>query len=261
MATTLNRTQPEGPSDQSSHQPQTVFPASGLPSESDTHFDAFHPQVPDDFELPSDGPMELDFSSESHVEYYPGASDIYPGGKTFMQDFFSDEHGSLRRDNLFYPFASREDWQLASWLLRSGLSMAGIDTFLKLDLVSNLHARSRVIYNSMLRTRQIKTLPISFRSARRLRERAEMLPSGPLWRSLSVSPTVPTKRVVNLYYRDPIDCIQALLSHPAFEQHISFVPRKVWSTAARLVRVYDEWLSGEHAWELQVGSSTYLYLP
>lgn len=81
-----------------------------------------------------------------------------------------------------------------------------------------------------------------------------MLPSGPPWKSLPIRPTVPTKRAVSLYYRDPVECLQALLSHPLFERHISFVPRKVWSTAARLVRVYDEWLSGDHAWELQVST-------
>jgi hypothetical protein len=60
------------------------------------------------------------------------------------------------------------------------------------------------------------------------------------------------KRAMSLYYRDPIECLQALLSHPLFEGHISFISRKVWSTAARSVRIYEDWLSGNHAWELQV---------
>lgn len=79
-----------------------------------------------------------------------------------------------------------------------------------------------------------------------------MLPSGPRWKSLPLRPSVPTKHQVTLYYRDPIECLQALLSHPLFEHRISFVPRKVWSTAGRAVRVYEDWLSGNHAWELQV---------
>jgi len=28
--------------------------------------------------------------------------------------------------NLYYPFASKQDWEMASWLLRSGLSMAAV---------------------------------------------------------------------------------------------------------------------------------------
>lgn len=70
------------------------------------------------------------------LENFPGASLSYPGGKTFMDEFFADQHGALRNDNLFYPFASQQDWQIASWLLRSRLSMAAIDAFLALDLVS-----------------------------------------------------------------------------------------------------------------------------
>ena len=29
----------------------------------------------------------------------------------------------------------------------------------------------------------------------------------------------------------------------------------MWFTAARLLRIYDEWLTGEHAWNLQVSSN------
>ena len=77
-----------------------------------------------------------DTTSPGNVEYFPGASQSYPGGKTFMDQFFADKHGELRKENLFYLFASQEDWQMASWLLHSRLSMAVIDSFLSLDLVS-----------------------------------------------------------------------------------------------------------------------------
>ena len=60
------------------------------------------------------------------------------------------------------------------------------------------------------------------------------------------------KQPVTLFYQDAIDCIQSLLSHPFFECHISFILCKVWSTAARVMRVYNKWLTRDHAWELQV---------
>ena len=75
-------------------------------------------------------------TSPENVENFPGASQSYPGSKTFMDQFFSDKHSELCKENLFYPFTSQEDWQVASWLLRSRLSMAAIDSFLSLDLVS-----------------------------------------------------------------------------------------------------------------------------
>jgi hypothetical protein len=74
--------------------------------------------------------------SEYFVEAYPNASQVYGRGKTFMDVFDADVCAENRRDNLYYPFASRQEWQMASFLLRSSLSMAAIDEFLSIDLVS-----------------------------------------------------------------------------------------------------------------------------
>ena len=53
-----------------------------------------------------------------------------------MDEFDRDDHATMREENLYYPWASRQEWELASFLLRSSLSMAAIDQFLSLDLVS-----------------------------------------------------------------------------------------------------------------------------
>ena len=57
-------------------------------------------------------------------------------GTTFMDNFNADCHRDQRKSNTFYPFSSRDDWELASWLYNSGISMAEIDRFLSLALVS-----------------------------------------------------------------------------------------------------------------------------
>lgn len=102
-----------------------------------------------------DGPMEfgvedrdlLDCSMEGFdeggkaarvVELFDGAAETYGAGTTFMDDFDQDQYAQQRSHNLYYPFASREEWELASFLLRSNLSMASIDKFLSLALVSLL---------------------------------------------------------------------------------------------------------------------------
>ena len=71
------------------------------------------------------------------VERYPGASRTYSAGKTFMDRFDSDEHADKQATNLYYPFASRDKWDVGSFLLRSGLLMVLIDQFLKLLMVSS----------------------------------------------------------------------------------------------------------------------------
>ena len=68
-------------------------------------------------------------------EYFPGAAWIHSTRPTFMDNFNADQYSSLRNANFYYPFASRQEWELALWLLRSGLSMNAIDRFLKLLMV------------------------------------------------------------------------------------------------------------------------------
>jgi hypothetical protein len=46
-----------------------------------------------------------------------------------------DRFTEMRKGHLYYPFASRDEWELASFLLRSSLSMAAVDRLLKLKLV------------------------------------------------------------------------------------------------------------------------------
>ena len=68
-------------------------------------------------------------------EVFEGASKTYGKGTTFMEQFDYDRFTNERTVNLYYPFASREEWEFASSLLCSSLSMHAIDTFLSLDLV------------------------------------------------------------------------------------------------------------------------------
>ncbi|KAI6019366.1 hypothetical protein BKA83DRAFT_4127278 [Pisolithus microcarpus] len=113
-------------------------------------------------------------------------------GTTFMDWFFDDQYATLWWQNLYYPFASAGDWQLASWLLCSWLSMATIDDFLSLQLVH----LAILLFGYFL-----------------------------------LNATHP--------------------SHPLFTSHISFIPWRVWSSSVWIVRIYEEWMSGNHAWSLQ----------
>ena len=86
--------------------------------------------------VPGDQPRW--FGSEPEfVEVYEGCAERFPGGKNFMDEFRNDRYAEERRQNLYFPWASRQEWAFASWLLRSRLSMAAIDSLLSLELVSN----------------------------------------------------------------------------------------------------------------------------
>lgn len=186
------------------------------------------------------------------VEEYEGAAKEYGTGTTFMREFDGDRYAGERVENLYYPFASRDEWQFAAFLLRSDLSMASIDLFLSLNLVSVTcnfdHACS---YSS---SAQVKGLKLSFSTAKRLRGLAEMLPKGPEWQCKLWNTVYPTKKNYTLFYRDPLECIQSILYNPLMKDYIRFKPLRIFETASRAMRIYTEWLTGNAAWSMQVSS-------
>ena len=72
----------------------------------------------------------------TYAELFPGASESFGKGETFIDLFNGDEYAENQKTNLYYPFTSQQEWELASFLLKSGLSMVVMDEFLKLQIVS-----------------------------------------------------------------------------------------------------------------------------
>ncbi|KAG6370272.1 hypothetical protein JVT61DRAFT_12221 [Boletus reticuloceps] len=96
------------------------------------------PQHDEDIEMdngdmlhpPRDPPANIEVEREQmqFVEVFEGCAEAFLGGKTFMSDFWNDQYASQQQDNLYFPWASKEEWAFALWLLRSRLSMVAIDT-------------------------------------------------------------------------------------------------------------------------------------
>lgn len=93
---------------------------------------------PPTFDQPESYEMDVG-EEQKFTESFPGCSKSYPGGDTYMDLFWQDEHAEKRRENLYFPFASKEEWAFSSWCLRSGLSMSAIDSLLSLTIVSAQH--------------------------------------------------------------------------------------------------------------------------
>jgi hypothetical protein len=123
-------------------QPQ-VSPPEGDQDGADMDFvndDYYHTEGTSSNEVemtPNDeGPSSSDIQGSWYREDFTGASGVYGTGKSFMGNFDSDSFAEQRKENLYYPFASKVDWEMASFLLRSRMSMAMINDFLKLGHVS-----------------------------------------------------------------------------------------------------------------------------
>ena len=127
--------------------------------------------------------------------------------------------------------------------------MAEIDEFLSLRLVR--HPIQDLASTDGLF--QAKKLGLSFNSAKELRSRAEILPSGPEWRSQTLTINdYETKDPITLYYRDSLECTEFLYRHPLLINHIDVLPKKVTKVSDSNIRVFSEWTTGEYAWALQV---------
>ncbi|KAG1833676.1 hypothetical protein DFJ58DRAFT_736005 [Suillus subalutaceus] len=136
-----------------------------------------------------------------------------------------------REQNQYFPFASKPDWEMASYILRSDLSMAEIDEYLNLEFT--------------------KTLPCHFA----LRENSEdvlncsQLPlNGSIKKSL---PSFQRQKPFKYFIGTQSSACSHFSSHPLLAASFDFIPCKVYESAERAVRVYHGFMTGDHAWNLQ----------
>lgn len=63
-------------------------------------------------------------------------------GQTLFEAMDAAQAG---KDNPWAPFADKEEWELAHWLMTKGLTQSAVDDYLKLPIVSISPSHSRVI--------------------------------------------------------------------------------------------------------------------
>lgn len=88
----------------------------------------------------------------------------------------------------------------------------------------------------------------------------DLLPTGPRWTCQIIKVVgdrlgengQPKVEDVELWKRDPLDIIKALISNPLFKDHIAYQPEKVYRDKTATIRVYDEMWTGDWWWETQV---------
>ncbi|PPQ71533.1 hypothetical protein CVT26_010393 [Gymnopilus dilepis] len=140
----------------------------------------------------------------------------------------------------WHPFENKEDWELARWLILSGVSQKKINDFLKLDSVR-------------------RGIDPAFHNARSLLQRIDALPKGPKWSCTTFdiegdildSDGKPRVQEVELWHRDPVECVQELLENPAFKGHQHFQPTQMYSDEGGKNRVYGEMHTADWWWKTQ----------
>jgi len=83
-------------------------------------------------------------------------------------------------------------------------------------------------------------------------KKVDTLPTGPEWKCSIVDVAGDRlddegntmREELELWHRDPIDCVKSLIGNPAFRDFISYVPEHVYVDDEGRVRVFDEMWTG-----------------
>jgi hypothetical protein len=57
---------------------------------------------------------------------------------------------------------------------------------------------------------------------------------------------------LELWMRNPLDCVKELMVNPAFKDHLVYEPIRVWQDTARDSRLYGEMWTGDWWWDTLV---------
>ena len=86
------------------------------------------------------------------------------------------------------------------------------------------------------------------------------MPTGPEWQCEVVTAQgdvtdengTSLEEYLELWFRDPVECVRELLSNPAFVEFVSYAPERVYSDSEGKERIYDEMWSADWWWDMQV---------
>ncbi|KAG1802822.1 uncharacterized protein HD556DRAFT_1489651 [Suillus plorans] len=148
-----------------------------------------------------------------------------------------DEYATIRHtENIYYPFASKSEFDLAGWLSRGALSQKEIDAFLHLE--------------------HTKNNPPSFSTSKDLQARIEGLPKVPRWYHQQIRVgSYKTNAPLMLYWRDGLEVVKHLFANPVFAPCIDFQPYQEFEAFTVLTTSRQDQLPPGHSFVGVIGAS------
>ncbi|KAI0078950.1 hypothetical protein K474DRAFT_1593052 [Panus rudis PR-1116 ss-1] len=132
--------------------------------------------------------------------------------------------------NVYAPFASQMDWEVARWAKMRG---PGSNAFSELLNIPDL----------------ADTLGLSYNNSRGLNQMIDKLPTS--------RPRFQRRRIKlggdlhDVYFRDVLECIRALYSEPEFAPHLQHLPERHYADEDKTKRLYHEMYVGKWWWNAQ----------
>ncbi|KAG0695674.1 Zn-finger domain-containing protein [Suillus ampliporus] len=146
----------------------------------------------------------------------------------------------LNGKSVWGPFDDEEEWDLARWLIQN-VGQNKTDEFLKLPIIRN---RANLSYpNKHTFLQKIDALPTK----------------GPEWHcdlikvagDILAPDSEMSSAELELWRRDPVDCIRELMGNPTFREMMAYAPEHAFEDAEGQSRIYNEMWSGDWWWNMQ----------
>jgi hypothetical protein len=104
---------------------------------------------------------------------------------------------------------------------------------------------------------------LSFHNNYTFYKKVDQLPTGPEWMCDIVTITgdivdengVRMEENVEVWRRDPVECVKELMGNPAFKNNMSYVAEHIYLDKGGKVRIFDEMWTGDWWWDTQVSLS------
>ncbi|KAG8912619.1 hypothetical protein FRC01_004991, partial [Tulasnella sp. 417] len=197
---------------------------------------------------PSSGPTELPTYTTHHPTKPAGTS--FEKYLTTFEIHYASQH--LTRTPSYHPFQSQGEWEFAEWIMKSGISHRDTDRLLKSRMYGELQERSSAFKtfhdnHSFLKT--IDSLPGLGQAG---------------WKHVEISIAgnvagpdgQPLNETVELWMRDPVECVAELIGNPTFRDTMQYSP--IQETEAdddsfeeEPDRFFEEMWSGDWWWQVQ----------
>ncbi|KAJ3716762.1 hypothetical protein DFJ43DRAFT_1043218 [Lentinula guzmanii] len=134
-------------------------------------------------------------------------------------------------ENIWAPFVSKMDWELAHWAKLRGAGSTAFSDLLAIDGVSEALGLS---YHNSNELNNIIDKELPTRHPAFTRE--EVVIAG---------------QAFDLYRRDILECIQALYGNPDHCQYLCFTPERHYADADKTIRLYHDFNTGKWWWDTQ----------
>ncbi|KAG1833790.1 hypothetical protein EV424DRAFT_1502683 [Suillus variegatus] len=144
-------------------------------------------------------------------------------------------------ENVWAPFVSRIDYEVAKWAKLRG---SGSTAFSELLAIDGLREALGLSYQNSCELNQIidRQLP-----CKRPRFKHEEI--------------IVADEAFDVYSRDVMECVKALYSDPEFSPHLNYAPERHYADADKTIRMYHDIHTGKWWWSTQATWILLAYLP